>query len=287
MSSFSIGIIGDALGGNCIEDKIRAAAKLGIDGVQIYANEAPGSPLYYSADKRAELRDVVASCGLKISAVCGDLGVGFGDPTVNARLIDVSKRIIELTHELSCGIMTTHIGVIPSDSRHPRYNIMIEAVREIADFSASAGIVTAIETGPEPSATLRRFTDDIGSHGIGVNMDPANLAMVIGEDPAEAVRVLGQRIVHTHAKDGVKLRDVPPEIIYNVTHPVPKEYADAGRAFAETPLGHGAVNFPEYLRALGEIGYNGFLTVERETGEDPESNIREAVEYLRALTERE
>jgi len=51
----------------------------------------------------------------------------------------------------------------------------------------------------------------------------------------------------------------------------------------ELPLGEGDVDFPAWLAALHEIGYQGFLTIEREVGEDPETDIRKAVEYLKKL----
>lgn len=51
--------------------------------------------------------------------------------------------------------------------------------------------------------------------------------------------------------------------------------------FRETPLGMGKVNYDEYLKALHSIGYQGFLTIEREVGEDPEKDIRMAIEYLK------
>ena len=57
----------------------------------------------------------------------------------------------------------------------------------------------------------------------------------------------------------------------------------AGKAFIELPLGEGDVDFPNYLKALNEIGYHGFLTIEREVGEDPAADIRKAVDFLNGL----
>ena len=37
-----------------------------------------------------------------------------------------------------------------------------------------------------------------------------------------------------------------------------------GDYFKETPLGQGKVDFDRYLDALRQIGYHGFLTIERE-----------------------
>ena len=38
--------------------------------------------------------------------------------------------------------------------------------------------------------------------------------------------------------------------------------------------------WPEYLKALDDIGYKGFLTIEREVGDNPEADIRKAVSFL-------
>ena len=37
---------------------------------------------------------------------------------------------------------------------------------------------------------------------------------------------------------------------------------------------------PAYLKALEDIGYRGFLTIEREVGNQPEKDIRTAVDFL-------
>lgn len=51
---------------------------------------------------------------------------------------------------------------------------------------------------------------------MAVNLDPANFVMVTGDDPVQAVYNLKDYIVHTHAKDGVKLHDSNPEAVYGL-----------------------------------------------------------------------
>lgn len=57
--------------------------------------------------------------------------------------------------------------------------------------------------------------------------------------------------------------------------------AESGPSFREVPLGEGSVDWDGYLRALHEIGYSGYLTVEREVGLQPEADIRLAVDFLK------
>jgi len=119
----------------------------------------------------------------------------------------------------------------------------------------------------------------LDSRGVGVNLDPANLVMVIGENPADSVRNLKDYIVHTHAKDGRMLQKTDPRRIYipAISHVEPINYSEY---FEELPLGKGAVPWDEYIAALRNIGYDGYLTIEREVGENPERDIALAAGFL-------
>ncbi len=255
------------------------AESLGAAGIQMYASRGEYTPEKLTASARHELLDMVRSHGLEFSAICGDFGHGFGKKKLNAELIEKSKRVMDLAKDLGTDIVTTHIGVVPSDPSHERYKVMQEACRELAEYADSLGGHFAIETGPETAETLKGFLDGLGSKGVAVNFDPANFVMVTGDDPVKGVYTLRDYIVHTHAKDGVKLLDVDPEIIYGVIEDAIQE----GRAFEEVPLGEGSVDFPGWLAALEDVGYRGFLTIEREVGADPTADIRLAADFLRKL----
>ena len=265
------------------KEAVLAAAKMGVQGLQLYCTKGGHSPENFGKAERRELLDFVKSNGLCFSALCGDLGHGFGNAELNPGLIEKSKRILDMSLDMGCGIVTTHIGVVPEDPNHDRFKIMQAACYELAEYADSIGARFAVETGPETSADLKKFLDSLGgTKGVGVNLDPANLVMVTGDDPVVAVHNLKDYIVHTHAKDGVMLHRGNPEYIYGVVHPVPEEFQGI-QYFAEVPLGQGNVHFDTYMAALDEIGYKGFLTIERECGNSPEADIRLAVEHLNAV----
>ena len=279
---FSIGVMVDSFRQD-FEASVKKAAAMGAQGLQMYCVQGQFAPENFSAARRREVLDIVKSHGMVFSAICGDLGMGFGDAARNPELIEKSYRIMELAKELESNVVTTHIGVVPANPAHPRYAIMQDACNRLAAFADSIGSKFAIETGPEPSTVLRPFLDSLSAKGVAVNLDPANLAMVVGEKAVDAVKNLAPYIVHTHAKDGVKLRDANPEHIYNVTER-PEHFGEY-KYFREVPLGEGSVCFPTYLQALREVGYTGFLTVEREVGDTPERDIGAAVDFLKNIME--
>lgn len=275
-----IGVMVDSLGLG-VRDGIQKARALGAEGIQLYAVKGDMAPENLDAPARRALLSFIRNSGMTVTALCGDPGGhGFADPAQNPARIARSKKIMQLATDLACTVVTTHIGVIPSDPAHPRYAVMQQACAELGRFGEQIGARFAIETGPESAPVLRSFIESLGTGGVGVNLDPANFVMVTDQDPVEAVRLLGPHIVHTHAKDGRMLRKTDPEIIYNF-------FAEGGIGdlrmddyFIETPLGEGSVDFPAYLAALRDIGFDGWLTIERETGADPAADIGMAIGYL-------
>lgn len=277
MYQFPIGVILDSFRTDT-RTAIGKAVALGANGVQMYCTKGDNSPENLTPAKRRELLDIVKSNGLCFSALCGDLGEGFFRKERNPELIERSKRILDLAKDLETDIVTTHIGVVPEDPTVERYGIMQEACFELSRYADSIGSHFAIETGPETSAVLKQFLDGLHSTGVAVNLDPANLVMVTGDDPVQAVYNLKDYIVHTHAKDGVMLHRTNPEYIYKVT-PKPEDL-EGIKFFKEVPLGEGSVDFKAYLKALEDIGYRGFLTIEREAGVDPSADILIAKNHL-------
>lgn len=276
MYPFSIGVIIDSFRTD-IPTAVKKAAAVGAQGIQVYATRGEMAPENLTGHKRAEFLDLVKSNGLTISALCGDLGGGgFMWAEKNPEKIERSKRIIDLAKELETDVVTTHIGVVPADSSVDRFKVMQEACFELARYADSVGAHFAVETGPETSEVLKNFLDSLGSTGVGVNLDPANLVMVTGDNPAKAVYNLRDYIVHTHAKDGRQLFYEGPESVYGLA----KNTLVTGDSFIELPLGEGDVPWDAYLAALNDIGFKGFLTIEREVGDNPEADIRKAVSFL-------
>lgn len=277
-----IGVISDSFRLD-LRQGLKAAAQLGADGVQIYAVSGEMAPEALDAQQRRDLKAYLNDLGLEVSALCGDMGGhAFTIAADNPAKVERSCRIMDLALDLGCHVVTTHIGVVPADPSHPRYAVMQEACRAMGEYGDKVGCRFAIETGPEKSEVLRPFLDSLGCRSMCVNLDPANLVMVAGDDPVRAVHNLAPYIVHTHAKDGRMVSYHDPEIIYGY-------FAEGGigdlrmeECFTELPLGEGDVDWTAYLNALREIGYDGYLTIEREAGPDPAGDIAQAIRFLRA-----
>lgn len=288
--SNKIGVMVDSLRLPLYEG-LKVCRDMGADGVQIYAVEGEMAPENIDQASRKKLKSYLDSIGLEISALCGDLGGhGFQDAEQNPIKIEKSKRILDLAAELGTNTVTTHIGIIPEEQDSPIYEAMQTACEELAVYARSMNAYFAIETGPEPSARLKDFLDTLSTNGVSVNFDPANMVMVTGDDPAAGVRLLKDYIVHTHVKDGKRLKPADPRDVYGflgygggTDHAKIAEMVASGEYFRELPLGKGNVDFEAYFNALNEINYQGYLTIEREVDQNPISDIAEAVGFIKSF----
>ncbi|MBR2860854.1 MAG: sugar phosphate isomerase/epimerase [Clostridia bacterium] len=242
------------------ESAIKLAKEMGFEGIQFYGN-------FYSPDKTA----------LPVSAVCAEIE-GDSFETYNVQRIAKTKEIMLLAKKLGTNIVTTHIGVVDMQNQDMR-----ACLEEIGAFGEEIGVSLAIETGPEKATQLKEFIESLKTKNIGVNLDGANLVMVTDDDPVEAVYTLREYILHVHIKDGVMLKKTEPKIIYDF-------FASGGigdlrldEYFKETPLGEGNVDLKGMINALKDIGYDGYLTIERETSDTPMVDITRAKDYLDEL----
>lgn len=277
-----IGVITDCFKKSHAEG-IERAAELGLAGVQIYATTGSFSPETLTESDKAKYKNLLSERGLTVSALCGDMGgYGFERAEDNPIRIEKTKRIVDLAKEFGTSVVTTHIGVIPEDKSEERYKVMLEALTECGLYAKERGVTLAIETGPEKAKTLLAFLKDTKG-GVGVNLDPANFTMVTGQDAVEAVYMLRDYIVHTHAKDGIMLdKNQSPTEVYHAFAVGGVDALNACQGFREVPLGEGEVDWDKYLAALREIGFDGFLTIERECGDDPSADIALAVDFLKS-----
>ncbi len=270
-----IGVIIDSFRKD-FESSVSEARSIGADGVQIGHKFLVGD-----SDLRVDLakaKKILSDNGIAASAVCADIGCKMFY-TKNRECIELEKKLLYIAKELGTNIATTHIGVVPTDKNCRQYETMHEVCYELAEFAKSIDGHFAVETGPESSALLKEFLDSLGSDGVAVNLDPANLVMCAGDDPVGAVYNLKDYIVHTHAKDGIQLMPFDTRRTYAAAY-FGVEPLLWSKCIKEVPLNEGGVPWDNYLAALREIGYKGYLTIERECGDTPSKDIAEAIRFL-------
>jgi sugar phosphate isomerase/epimerase len=154
----------------------------------------------------------------------------------------------------------------------------------ILDVFDEVGVRFALEVMPGEIAydisTCHRTLEAIGQRAsFGINFDPTHLHWQL-VDEVEFLREFGDRIFHVHCKDARRQLTGRSSIL--ASH-LPSGHP--GRGWDFVSVGHGDVPFPQIVRALNDIGYDGPLSVEWEDSNMArELGAAEAVGHLRRLS---
>ncbi len=154
---------------------------------------------------------------------------------------------------------------------------IIEGIKASAEYAATKGVVLALENHGRLCGQADQVLDliaAVGSDHFRANPDLANFTGVM-DDPVEATKKVVKYTVHVHAKD---ILVVPPDQVAEG-----ERTRSDGTALRGCALGEGSVDLPGCLDALREAGFTGFLSVEYEGREDPETGVPKSVDYVGKL----
>lgn len=259
-----------------IDDPLEAIKKLkelGIRNCQL----PPLGPEWLTPEKAAQIKEALDLAGIVATA----LFVGFPDESYASidavertvgylseeklsERMEITRKAIEFAALVGVPAVAAHIGFVPPNKADPRYQRLVETVREICDACAAKGLRFSMETGQETAEEMREFIETVNRPNLTVNFDPANMILYGKDSPVEALGVLAPWIASVHCKDG----DWPTA---------------EGMLGSEKPLGQGQVDIPAFIAKLKEIGYTGPLTIEREAGDDRIGDILRAKALLESL----
>jgi sugar phosphate isomerase/epimerase len=260
------------------DEALDTVQSLGIPAVQVSISRE------HDAQERGRMMKAIAARGLKVSAICVDAG-DLGESEKADASVEAVKPFLDIAAEIGNGICQTHVGIMPYNMQGPRWDSFVRSCSALAQHGEAVGACLAMETGPEPPRVMEGLIRAVGSTALRVNYDPANFIIwpavlpkfpeyekqtevaakpynrdeaITEFEPVEGVRRLGEFIVHTHAKD-----------------------ARGEGGWGDVPLGEGWVDWPRYLRLHKESGYDGYLAIEREAGDDRVGENGRAAEFLK------
>jgi sugar phosphate isomerase/epimerase len=174
-----------------------------------------------------------------------------------------ADRAFALAYELGTRLVLARVGGLPPETDAPRRAAFATALTELGKRADHRGVRFAIETGTEPGDVLGAYLDTLAMPSLAVSLDPSSLLRQ-GIDPVAATRELGAWVAHAYANDASRssTRLVNPR----------------GMGFPP-----GALDWEEYLGALEEINYRGYLTVWPDPEDDPLARFKAVAGRLAAF----
>jgi sugar phosphate isomerase/epimerase len=264
-------------------EAVRRLAALGYRGVEIMADVPHAWPAFLLEEQKQAIRDALARNGLAISNVNSFMMHAVNDPRqrywypswiepdrhYRQIRIDHTRRALTLARELGAPCITTEPGgpVEPGGSWQAALRLFVEMVKPVAEHAEKEGVLLLVE--PEPGLLIEtadqflEFMQHIDSPAVGMNFDVGH-AYCVGDDPAATIPRVAKYIRHFH------LEDIAATRVHH--HLIP---------------GEGAIDFPAALRAIGGIGYDGWVTIELYPYvEDPDQAARLALQRITEIASR-
>ena len=209
-------------------------------------------------------------CGYRDSYTVWDAKCDFVNAGINSPLFAESRiayvlSAIPFLERLGVTDMILHAGYMPNNPFESGYTTMLSVVSMIAGRLKAKGMNLLFETGTESPIVLLRLIEEVGTGNLFVNLDTGNLIMYGFGNPVDALTTFGKYVRNTHFKDGL-----PPTI--------------PGKLGPEVKIGTGNVDFPKVIALLKELGYDRFITIEREiSGPQQSADIIRARDLVRSL----
>ncbi|MCY0093801.1 sugar phosphate isomerase/epimerase family protein [Hoeflea ulvae] len=215
-----------------------------------------------AADRRAG-RDWLEGEGCSLTSFCYPLldnNPNSVDKLMRDYTLDRYREAIDLASEWNCPYLVAIPGPVNSLINPPTDWMLewfVEGMKELVAHAKGSGVTLLLENVPFtflPTAQDMKDTAALIDPSIGVNFDICNSAF-IKEDPAEAIRMLGDLVKNVHISDSG-----PDE-------------------FKHERLGSGIVDPGPSFKAMQDIGYQGATVMEIITdaldpNADPDGDIR-------------
>src|SRR5205823_12543567 len=166
--------------------------------------------------------------------------------TLQPRL-DHVRKVMQLAFDLGARRVVVPGPKVPDDAAAPRAQLLRESLLALGPFGDRIGTVLALEIGFDPAEKVKQYLAGFDTGSLKVTYDPANMLMH-GHDPLASLAPLKNWIAHVHARDA--------------------RSAGLSRGPQEGPLGAGDIDWMAFTATLQVLDFDGFLTVEREQGEN-------------------
>ena len=210
-----------------------------------------------------EVRDIVRSFGLKVSAVSAHAPMA--QPEIS---IPFLTRAIEFADALGATCVCTDEGIIPEwMTKRQAFNIIYYTLRRVLPVAERHKIHIALEPHQTYTVKLKTYQELLGlvdSPYFSCNPDTGNVFMA-DEDTYAFLEAIAKKVVHVHAKDigGIVMDDRG-----KVTG-VPSGCA----------CGEGVLDWKRIVKILRKAKFKGVLSVECSTEEQGRTSIK----YLRKI----
>lgn len=245
-----------------LHEFVTKAAALGYAGVEFAAKRPHASPLDLTAADRDRLRSHIADLGLNVCALASyhDWAGGWEhrDMAHVEKELCYFVAVAALARDLGAPLVRTYTGFTADGIPfRQQWDQVVLGLREAADRAADFGLILGVQNhsciAAHPDSMLDMIAD-INRENVKVVLDAPFIA-AFGKPIRETVLRYGDLIAFSHLTDFVRR----PRYRYDSATVT---FSENGEEMVGVPPGQGSTDYGEFVAALREIGYRGWLSYE-------------------------
>jgi sugar phosphate isomerase/epimerase len=118
----------------------------------------------------------------------------------------------------------------------------------------------ALEVGYDPAEKVKQYLAGFDCGSLKVTYDPVNF-LLHGHDALASLTPLAGLVAHVHARDA--------------------RSAGLSRGLQEVPVGAGDIDWMAFTATLQVLEFDGFVTVDREQGDNKLADVTNGVQFLK------
>ncbi|MEM2384788.1 MAG: sugar phosphate isomerase/epimerase family protein, partial [Candidatus Bathyarchaeia archaeon] len=219
-----------------LEEALKFLSEVGYDGV----DGGVDPQKVHEKDVWKKLSKMLSDYDLKLACIFGATTFNSPDPAEREQAIELTRKLAEIASMLSCeNILIGGRRLSEGVPRDKAWKWAVESIRKAADYAREKNVDLAYEYWNRFETNFIKCTDDViklinevGRENLYAILDTFHMN-IEEKSFVEPVKKLGKKLKHVHLSESNRLA-----------------------------LGDGHIDFPTFLSALKDIGYDKYLCVE-------------------------
>jgi len=239
-----------------LKEKMQLAKDAGFDGIELSLDETGEVSLESTEEDLIRVKECAKEIGIELYSIASGLYWTYNYTSANSKnrkkAVEITKKQLEVAHTLGCDTILVVPGAVEvafDPGEVVEYDVAYEraqnALKSLAPYAEKLGVSIGVENVWNrfllSPMEMARFIDEIGSDCVGSYFDVGNV-LFMGY-PEHWIKVLDKRIKKVHFKDF-------------------RRDAGNGNLCGFVDLLAGDVNWPEVMKGLESIGYDGWVSAE-------------------------
>jgi L-ribulose-5-phosphate 3-epimerase len=234
------------------ENLIRLTADLGADGVDMTVYWFPDtSDQFLNSLRRAAYKACVSIYSIAIRSVMTQ-----PTPELRAKEVEAMKKWVDVAVRLGAGHIRVFGGAVPKDATEDQASgWVVEVLQRSSEYAGGKGVILGLEDHggiTERAETILKIVGKVNSPWVGINLDTGNFKI----NPYKEIEMCIPYTANVQMKTLIQ---------------------DAAGKRIES-------DWERIVRMLAQAGYRGYLALEYEDKEPPETAVPRLIAKLRQLT---